>query len=91
MLWNREWSRTTFRFPLPELVRVVTETEAGAVVIPVLHVTLVEVPPNNIPSGPRGSEIATIYESLLDWVSQEALAGDRDAAELIVLCSLARV
>lgn len=65
-------------------------TEAEAV-IPVLHVTLVQVPIPDIPFEPRGSVITAVYEDLVDWVSQEALAGDRDAAELIILCSVARV
>jgi len=65
--------------------------EAEAVRVPVLHVTLVQVPTPEIPSEPGGSAITAVYEDLVDWISQEALAGDRDAAELIVLCSVARV
>jgi len=59
--------------------------------VPVLHVTFLQVPTPDIPSEPRGSTIAVTYENLIDWVSEEALGGDRDAAELILLCSVARV
>ena len=59
---------------------------------PVLHVTYAQVPASEgIPSNPPGNSITVIYEELVDWVSQEALAGDRDAAELTILCSVARV
>ena len=59
--------------------------------MPALHVTFLQVLTPDIPSEPHGSAIAAAYEHLVDWVSQEALAGDRDAAELIILCSVARV
>lgn len=72
-------------------VRVVSETEAEAAVVPVLHVTLVQMSTPDIPSEPFGSAMIAVYEDLVDWVSQEALAGDRDAAELIILCSVAKV
>jgi len=45
----------------------------------------------NIPSKPCERAITAVYENLVDWISQEALAGDKDAAELIILCSVARV
>jgi len=61
------------------------------VVLPVLHVILVQAPTPEIPLELRGDTITTVFEDLVDWVSQEALAGDRDAAELIILCSIARV
>ncbi|KAF9646854.1 hypothetical protein BDM02DRAFT_3099124 [Thelephora ganbajun] len=78
------------RLSPPEFVRIVTETEPEAVV-PVIQVTGVQVPSPKIPSEPRGNAIIAVYEALVNWVSQEALAGDRDAAELIILCSVARV
>lgn len=59
--------------------------------MPVLHVTFLQVPTPDISFEPRGSAITATYEHLIDWVSEEALAGDRDAAELVVLCSVARV
>jgi hypothetical protein len=77
------------RFPSLEPVRIGTESEAEAMVLPVLHVVCVKMP--EIPSEPAGNSITAVYEDLVDWVSQEALAGDRDAAELIILCSVARV
>lgn len=59
--------------------------------VPVLHVTLVQVPSPEISPEPHGSAVTTVYEDLIDWISQEALAGDREAAELTILCSVARV
>jgi len=49
------------------------------------------VPTPEISSESRGSAITATYEHLINWVSEEALAGDRVAAELIILCSVARV
>lgn len=68
-----------------------TEMGSGGVASPVLHVTYVRVAALETPFRPLGSTVAAVYEDLIDWVSQEALAGDRDAAELIILCSVARV
>lgn len=59
--------------------------------VPVLHVTFLQVPTPEIPFGPRGSALTATYERLIDWISEEALAGDRDAAELIIMCSVAKV
>lgn len=74
-----------------ELSRVVAETEVEAVVVPVLHVTLVQAFPPDIPYKPCGSAMTAVYEELVDWISQEALAGDRDAAELVIICLVAKV
>lgn len=61
-------------------------------ILPVLHVTYMQMlTSEEIPSHPSGNSIIEVYENLVDWVSQEALAGDRDAAELTILCSVARV
>lgn len=59
--------------------------------MPVLHVTLVRAPFPDIPPEPHGTAATAVYEDLIDWISREALAGDKDAAELIILCSVARV
>jgi hypothetical protein len=61
------------------------------VVIPVLHVTSVQVFTPEFLSPLPGITVTVTYEDLVDWVSREALAGDRDAAELTLLCSVARV
>lgn len=68
-----------------------TEPGPEAVALPVLHVTHVQVPTPEILLEPPGNTAPVVYEGLINWVSQEALAGDRDAAELIILCSIARV
>lgn len=59
--------------------------------LPVLHVTHVRVPTPEILFEPPENTTPVVYEGLINWVSREALAGDRDAAELIILCSVARV
>jgi hypothetical protein len=37
------------------------------------------------------SDIAKIREELISWIADESLGGDRDAAEWILLISIARV
>ena len=74
-----------------DLVRIEGKTAAEALVLPTLHVTHLQTPILEIPPGLTGNTTTAIYEDLVNWVSQEALAGDKDAAELIILCSIARV
>lgn len=70
-------NRNALVFHCSGLVRAGTEVGVGDSALPILHVTCVWTP--------------AVYESIIDWVSQETLAGDRDAAEWIILCSVARV
>jgi hypothetical protein len=88
---NRKLTGGILGFPPLEPLRTVSEAETEAVTVPVLHVMFLQVPTSGIPFGPRGSALTATYERLVDWVSEEALAGDRDAAELIIVCSVAKV
>lgn len=88
---NRKLTRGILEFYPLELLRIVSEAEPETVTVPVLHVTLLQAPTPVIPFGPRGNALTATYERLVDWVSEEALAGDRDAAELIIMCSVAKV
>lgn len=88
---SRKLTGSILEFPPLELPRIASEAETEAVTLPVLHVTFLRAPTPVIPLGPHGSALAATYERLVDWVSEEALAGDRDAAELIIVCSVAKV
>lgn len=59
--------------------------------LPVLHVTFVQMPTPETPPEPPRNTATAVYESLIHWISREALGGDRDAAEFVILCSVARV
>ena len=60
-------------------------------VVPTLHVLFVREDRLNILEAPKDSIEQSVREELLDWITSEALGGDRDAAEWILLTCVARV
>ena len=60
-------------------------------VVPTLHVLFVREDRLNILETPKDSIEQPVREELLDWIASEALGGDRDAAEWILLTCVARV
>ncbi|KAI0004499.1 putative alanine racemase-domain-containing protein [Russula compacta] len=59
--------------------------------VPTLHVLFVREHRLNILNAPDDTVERHIREELLDWVADEALGGDRDAAEWVLLACVARV
>ena len=60
-------------------------------VVPTLHVLFVREDRLNILEAPKDSIEQSVREELLDWIANEALGGDRDAAEWVLLTCVARV
>jgi hypothetical protein len=60
-------------------------------VVPTLHVLFVREDRLNILEAPKDSIQQPVREELLDWIANEALGGDRDAAEWVLLTCVARV
>jgi hypothetical protein len=60
-------------------------------VVPTLHVLFVREDRLNILEAPKNSIQQPVREELLDWIANEALGGDRDAAEWVLLTCVARV
>lgn len=63
--------------------------------VPTLHVLFsrslpVTIIPQCYPAIPT-SDIERLRQELIDWLANEALAGDKVAAEWILLCAIARV
>jgi hypothetical protein len=61
------------------------------VVVPTLHVLFVREHRLDILEAPKGPIQQQVREELLDWIADEALGGDRDAAEWVLLACVARV
>jgi hypothetical protein len=59
--------------------------------VPTLHVLFVRDDPPNILGAPKDPIELNVREELLDWIADEALGGDRDAAEWVLLACVARV
>lgn len=59
--------------------------------LPTLHVLFVREHRLNILNALDDTVKQDIREELLDWVGDEALGGDRDAAEWVLLACVARV
>ncbi|RDB21489.1 Mini-chromosome maintenance complex-binding protein [Hypsizygus marmoreus] len=61
--------------------------------VPTLHVLFFQpVPPTIVPRVyPSPSATPELRDELITWIADEALAGDRDAAEWVLLCAIARV
>ena len=60
-------------------------------VVPTLHVLFVRKDRLNILEAQKESIEQPVLEELLDWIASEALGGDRDAAEWVLLTCVARV
>ncbi|KAN0123436.1 Mini-chromosome maintenance replisome factor domain containing protein [Russula decolorans] len=61
------------------------------IIVPTLHVLFVRDDPLNILGAPKDPIEQDVREELLDWIADEALGGDRDAAEWVLLACVARV
>ena len=71
-----------------------TEVESEIyTMVPTLHVLYLQM--MTPPIGPRDdilrNDIADIRKQLIDWIASEALGGDTDAAEYILLSSISSV
>ncbi|KAI0284000.1 mini-chromosome maintenance replisome factor-domain-containing protein [Russula aff. rugulosa BPL654] len=60
------------------------------IIVPTLHVLFVRDDPLNILEAPKDPTEQDVREELLDWIADEALGGDRDAAEWVLLACVAR-
>ena len=73
-------------------------TEFGdQVEVPALHVLFSSSEQDNtaeqtdrLPSNLQLADVPRIRELLIDWIAEEALCGDREAAEWVLLASIAR-
>ena len=73
-------------------------TELGdEIEVPVLHVLFTSLEQDStteqtdeLSSSPQLADVPRIRELLIDWVAEEALCGDREAAEWVLLASIAR-
>jgi hypothetical protein len=61
------------------------------VVVPTLHVLFVRECRLDIFEAPKDPIRQQVHEELLEWIATEALGGDRDAAEWVLLTCVARV
>ena len=59
--------------------------------VPTLHVLFVRDHRLDIFEAPKSAIEQHIREELLQWITNEALGGDRDAAEWVLLACVARV
>ena len=60
--------------------------------VPTLHVLYSTSEQNSVITRPYPTpDILQVREQLLDWIAEEALGGDREAAEWILLSTIARV
>ncbi|KAI9512433.1 mini-chromosome maintenance replisome factor-domain-containing protein [Russula earlei] len=62
-----------------------------AMMVPTLHVLFTRDHRLGIPKAPEDLTQQHIGEELLDWIADEALGGDRDAAEWVLLACTSRV
>jgi hypothetical protein len=60
-------------------------------IVPTLHVLFVREHRLDIFEAPKSPIGQHIREELLEWIANEVLGGDRDAAEWILLACVARV
>jgi hypothetical protein len=60
-------------------------------IVPTLHVLFIRKHPLDILSALKDPIRPHVREELLDWIADEALGGDRDAAEWVLLACVARV
>jgi len=60
-------------------------------IVPTLHVLFVRDHRLDIFEAPKSPIEQRIREELLEWIANEALGGDRDAAEWVLLACVARV
>jgi hypothetical protein len=70
---------------------LITEFSADTVEVPTIHAFFIR---SHVPtildySFPASND--AIYADLVDWIASEGLGGDRDAAEWVLLASIARV
>ncbi len=68
--------------------------EEDSTVVPTLHVLFVRTHERSLLTReyPHSSHsIPSLREELIDWISEESLGGDRDAAEWILLSCIAKV
>lgn len=61
------------------------------IIVPTLHVLFVRDDSLDILGAPKDPIGQDIRQELLDWIADEALGGDRDAAEWVLLACVARV
>jgi hypothetical protein len=61
------------------------------VIAPTLHVLFVREHRLDVLEAPKVPIQQHVREELLDWIADEALGGDRDAAEWVLLACVARV
>ena len=74
------------------LRRVPGEQLGDEVEVPTLHVLYSTSEQNSVITRPYPTpDILQVREQLLDWIAEEALGGDREAAEWILLSTIARV
>jgi hypothetical protein len=59
--------------------------------VPTLHVLFIRMHPLDVLSALKDPIQPHIRDELLDWIADEALGGDRDAAEWVLLACVARV
>lgn len=60
-------------------------------IVPTLHVLFTREHRLDILEAPKDAIEQHVREELLDWIAEEALGGDRDAAEWVLLTCVARV
>jgi hypothetical protein len=60
-------------------------------IVPTLHVLFIREHRLDILTTPKDPIQQHVREELLDWIADEALGGDRDAAEWVLLACVARV
>ncbi|KAF8500970.1 mini-chromosome maintenance replisome factor-domain-containing protein [Russula emetica] len=74
----------------PQSQRFLTDSDEP-IIVPTLHVLFVRDDSLNILEAPKDPIEQDVREELLDWIADEALGGDRDAAEWVLLACVARV
>ena len=89
-------SNTSESTDLTFMLRLTTEF-GDQIEVPALHVLFssseqdnTTVQTDGLSSTPRLDDVPQIRELLIDWIAEEALCGDREAAEWVLLASIAR-
>jgi len=81
-------------YPIPRLYCDFDDPESPSMMVSMLHVlSIPETPSFIIPRTFPASftpDARTVRNRLIDWIAQEALAGDLDAAEWVLLSAISK-